>query len=31
MHYSSVIVLRQEALAKAREVWADYLMVKLHV
>ena len=31
MHYSNVVVLRQEALDKAREVWADYLMVRLHV
>ena len=29
MHYSNVVILRQEALDKAREVWADYLMVRL--
>lgn len=26
-HYKNVVSLRQEALDKAREVWADYLMV----
>lgn len=32
LHYSNVILLRQQALDKAREVWADYLMVRyLHV
>ena len=28
LHYSNVVLLRQQALDKAREVWADYLMVR---
>lgn len=31
LHYSNVILLRQEALDKAREVWADYLMVRCEI
>ena len=28
LHYSNIVVLRQEAMDKAREIWADYLMVR---
>ena len=28
LHYTNMVMLRQEALDKAREVWADYLMVR---